>query len=94
MNNKLAALCLFALTLGVAQLPAQADLNVAFGRHDGDHDGRWNRREFYDANRYYAHNHPTVVINQRDMDRDYRRLDRDHDGYLNGEEVRTYRNWE
>jgi len=94
MIKQLASLCLLALTAGVCQLPAQADLNVSFGRHDLNHDGRWNRREFQDANRYYGRNHPTVIINRRDINRDYYRLDSNHDGYLDGNEVRGYRDWD
>jgi hypothetical protein len=95
MKRQLAALFLFALAFGALQLPAQAGVNVSFGRHDYNNDGRWDRREFYDANRYYYQRHPSVqVISRRDLNRDYDRLDTNHDGYLSRQEVRTYRTWE
>ncbi len=95
MKRQLAALCLFALAFGTLQLPARADFNVSFGRHDYNHDGRWDRREFNDANRYYYQHHPSVqVISRRDYRNEFNRLDTNHDGYLSRQEVRTYRNWD
>ena len=94
MKRQLTAVVLFSLAFGALQLPARADFNVAFGRHDRNHDGRWDYREFNDANRYYYQSHPEVqVINQRDMRRDFDRMDINHDGYLDTNEVRTYRTW-
>jgi len=91
MKRQLAVLFLFALTFGTLQLPARAEFNVTFGRHDYNHDGRWNRREFYDANNYYyRHHHNVQVIN---TPQEFNRLDLNHDGYLNREEVRTYHTW-
>jgi len=93
MKKQIAAAMLFAVAFGVFQLPARADFDVAFGRHDRDHDGRWNYNEFNSANRYYHHHHPgVVVINNRD---EFNRLDLNHDGYLNRDEIQTYRsNWD
>jgi Ca2+-binding EF-hand superfamily protein len=94
MKKQLIALSLFALALGVWQLPAQADINLSFGQHDRDHDGRWNYNEFRDANRdYYRHHHEVRVISGRQCRDDFNRLDADHDGYVNAEQVRTYHNW-
>ena len=89
MKNR--ALSLFALIFGTLQLPAHADFNLMFGKHDYNHDGHWNRREFNDANNYYyRHHHNVRIINNGD---DFHRLDRDGNGYLNQEEVRTYHTW-
>ena len=95
MNKQLAALCLCFGLLATLQPPARSDFNLSFGRHDCNHDGRWNYREFNDANQYYYRSHPEVtVINQRRMRNDFDRLDMNHDGYLNQQEVRTYRTWD
>jgi len=95
MKRQLAASFLFILACGMLQLPARADFNVLFGRHDRNHDSRWNYREFNDANRYYYQRHPDVqVISRRDLRRDFDRMDTDQDGYLNMQEVQTYRTWE
>jgi hypothetical protein len=91
MKRQLAALFLFSLILGSTQLPANAQFNVAFGRHDYNRDGRWDRREFNNANAYYYQRHPHVQV--LDNDGDFDRLDRNRDGYLGREEVRTYRTW-
>ena len=95
MNKQLAALGLVTMMFGALQLPAQAELNVSlFGRHDRNHDGRWNYREFRDANNYYYQTHPAVeIINTRDMQNDFYRLDRNNDGYVDIDEVRGYRAW-
>jgi Ca2+-binding EF-hand superfamily protein len=91
MRKLLAASFLFTVMFGCVQLPAHAEFNNAFGRHDHNHDGRWNRREFCDANNnYYRHHHTAEVIDNRN---EFNRLDRNGDGYLNREEVRTYHNW-
>ena len=95
MKRQIAALILLTMAFGTLQLPARADFNVTFGRHDRNHDGRWSRREFYDANRYYYQRHPEVqIINRRDYRNDFDRLDMNNDGYLNMQEVQTYRNWD
>jgi len=93
MKKQLAALCLLTLAFGTFQMPARADFSLDFGRHDRNRDGRWSYREFNDANNYYYRHHPgvTVRLNTR---RDFDRLDRNGDGYLNMDEVRTYRNWD
>jgi hypothetical protein len=81
MKRQLAALCLFALAFGALLPPAQA-LNIDFGRHDYNHDGRWNYNEYNHANQmYYGHR-----MHRRDFDR----IDRNHDGYLDRAEVRGY----
>jgi hypothetical protein len=97
MKKQLTTLCLFAMAFGALQLPATAfDFGVSvFNKYDHNHDGRWNYRDFNDANRYYYQTHPqAVIINNRDLRRDFNRLDTDNDGYVNVEEVRTYHTWE
>jgi hypothetical protein len=95
MKRQIAGSILFALALGMLQVPALADFNLSFGRNDYNHDGRWNYREFNDANRYYYQHHPDVVVESgRSLRHEFRRLDTDNDGYLNAQEVRTYRNWD
>jgi len=95
MKKQLAALILFTMALGTLQLPARADLNVTFGKHDRNHDGRWTYEEFNDANRnYYRQHHDEKVMSQRDLHREFKRLDKDNNGYLTKEEVQTYHNWE
>jgi hypothetical protein len=92
MKRQLATALLFAVAFGTFQLPARADFNVAFGRHDYNHDGRWDYNEFHQANRYYHHHHPgVVVLDNRD---EFNRLDVNHDGYLTGPEIQTYRTWD
>jgi hypothetical protein len=95
MKRQIAGSILFALALGMLQVPALADVNLSFGRHDYNHDGRWNYREFNDANRYYYQRHPDVqVVTGRHLRREFRRLDGDQDGYLYPQEVQTYRTWD
>ena len=91
MKKPIAALCLIALTLGVVQLPAHAQFISVFNHNDRDHDGRWNRQEFYNANNNYYHHHHNVVV--LDNGREFDRLDHDHDGYVTREEVKSYHNW-
>jgi hypothetical protein len=94
MKRQIAASILFALAFGMVQLPALAEFNLSFGRYDGNNDGRWNYREFNNANRYYYQQNPTVeVMSRRDLRREYRRLDTDYDGYLSPREVETYHTW-
>ncbi len=90
---QLLALGLLASTLGVWQMPAQAD-EVYFDRHDHNHDGYWTNRDFHSANKYYRHNHPEVVVTRRGSNADFVRLDRNHDGRLDRDEVHEYRHWE
>jgi len=81
MTKQKAALFLFALAFVAFQAPANA-LNIDFGRHDRDHDGRWNRDEYDRANAYYyGHRHHNHT---------FETLDRNHDGYLDRNEVRRY----
>ena len=95
MKRQLAALALFTLAFGALQLPARADFGVTFGAHDRNHDGRWNYGDFNHANRGYYHSHPEVqVINRRDSHRDFNRMDLDNDGYINSQEVQSYRTWD
>jgi hypothetical protein len=93
MKMQLVAVGLLAITFGVWQLPAQAD-EVYFGRSDRNHDGRWDNREFYNANRYYGHHHPEVIITRNNSNQNFMRLDRNHDGWLDRDEVQGYRHWE
>jgi hypothetical protein len=81
MIKQLAALGLLVLAFGTLQPAAQA-LEFNFGRHDYNHDGRWNYSEYNRANQYY--------YGHRRHRHDFDRLDRNHDGYLNQAEVRTY----
>ena len=93
MKRQLAVLCLCALAFGLFQLPARAGIDVSFGRHDYNHDHRWNYREFNDANTYYYRHHPhaQVIYGSR---RDFDRLDTNRDGYLDLQEAGAYRNWD
>lgn len=94
MRSYIAAACLLALAWGSLQLPARAEFNIAFGRHDRNHDGRWSYRDFNDANRYYYRHHPGVeILNSRDLHRDFVRMDTNGDGYLQSSEVEGYRTW-
>jgi hypothetical protein len=81
MKRLFAALSLLALSFGTLQPPANA-LELNFGRHDYNHDGRWNYNEYNNANQYYYGHHM--------HHRDFERLDRNHDGYLSRSEVRGY----
>ena len=91
MKKQLATAMLCALAFGAFQLPARADFGVTYGRYDHNHDGHWDYNEFNNANRYYNHHHHgVVVVNNRD---EFNRLDVNHDGYLNREEIQTYHNW-
>lgn len=95
MTKHIAALGMLALAYGAFTLPALADFSIAFGRHDYNNDGRWNYREFRDANSYYYNHHPQVqYLGDRELRRQFRRLDTDNDGYVRMGEVRTYRNWD
>lgn len=94
MKKPLALFILFALTVG-SQLPALADFNVTFGRHDYNHDRRWNYGEFERANREYYYVHPEVELQSTgELRRQFYRLDNDHDGYINYNQAQYYRNWD
>ena len=85
---------LLALASVAFALPALADFGVSFHRYDYDHDGRWNYREFADANHEYYRQHPrTVIMNDDGLRREFRHVDRDNDGLVRVEEVRHYHDW-
>jgi hypothetical protein len=95
MKRSLTPLFLFTLAAATLNLPALADFNVDFGNHDRNHDHRWNYEEFHHANQNYYSHHPRVtVVSDRDLHHHFERLDRDHDGYINVSEARSYRNWD
>jgi Ca2+-binding EF-hand superfamily protein len=84
---------LASLVVGLAMIsPALAD--TWYEHHDGDHDGRWNYNEFRDAhNNWYNVHHEGRVYNDGDLHGQFKRLDRDHDGYVSQREVRTFHRW-
>lgn len=95
MKRQLATLLLCAMAIATLPMPARADFNVSFGRFDRNHDGRWNYREFNDANQYYYRNHPGVqIMSRRQMRDEFNRLDTDNDGYINEQVAQTYRTWD
>jgi hypothetical protein len=82
-SNLLIALAI-SLGCGIFGNSAQASV-VSFNMFDHNHDGRWDRREFYEARRYYHHHGRPYC--------DFGRCDLDHDGYLSPREVRAIRYW-
>ncbi len=94
LKKQLTALGILTIATGALALPALADFGVSFNRYDYDRDGRWNYREFVDANRaYYIHHPGAVVMEEPVLRRDFRRIDRDNDGYVRVDEVRRYHEW-
>jgi Ca2+-binding EF-hand superfamily protein len=73
-----------ALGCGIFANSAQASI-VSFNMFDHNHDGRWDRHEFYEARRYYHHHGWRYP--------DFARYDLNHDGYLTPREVRAIRTW-
>jgi Ca2+-binding EF-hand superfamily protein len=83
MKSNLIIACAVALGCGMFTNSAQAAL-VNFNTFDHNHDGRWDRHDYYAARRYYHHRGPAYGFD---------RWDRDHDGYLAPGEVRAIRTW-
>jgi len=89
MKSKLILACLLGLSFGISAMPAQS-FDISFGRYDHNHDGRWDRHEYYNACKdYHCYHHHAY----RDYYRGYGRYDRDHSGYLSPGEVRAIRTW-
>ena len=91
MKKQFALVALTLVSLGSLQLPALAD--PWFDKWDHDHDARWNYAEFKAANDAYWRAHHEKVLADRELRRAYAHLDRDHDGYVTVEDVRTYHHW-
>jgi Ca2+-binding EF-hand superfamily protein len=83
MNNKLALACLLGLSFGLFAMPAQANW---FDDHDRNHDGKWDRKEYYEWCKHHDHHCPPA----NELDRRYDKFDRDHNGYLTREEARHF----
>lgn len=95
LNKHVLGPAILALAFGALALPALADINLSFGRHDYNHDGRWSYNEFRDANvDYYHHHHGVQILGDRELRHEFRRLDRDNNGYVGVEEIRTYHDWD
>jgi Ca2+-binding EF-hand superfamily protein len=92
MKMKLFMACLLGLSFGISALPAQA-LSVSFGNYDRDHDGRWDRTEYYNAHRDWHRQHDHRYLSRDEVYRQYGTYDRDGDGYLSPSEVTTIHRW-
>jgi len=84
MKRNLIVACALGLSCGIFSNSAQASI-VSFNVYDHNHDGRWDRHEFYEARRFYHHHGYRYC--------DFDRCDLNHDGYLTPREVRTVRYW-
>ncbi len=82
MKTKLALACFVALSFGLFAIPAQAH---GFNDYDHNHDGKWDKREFYDWHHHHPHCPPDHALDRR-----FSRYDRNHDGYLSREEARHF----
>lgn len=92
MKTKLAMAWLIGLSFGIFAIPAHA-FNLSFNTYDRNHDGRWDRTEYYNANRDWRRSHHHHVFLRADSDNGFRKYDRDHDGYLSRGEVREIHSW-
>jgi len=92
MKMKLFVACLLGLSFGISALPAQA-LNISFGNYDHNHDGHWDRTEYYNANRDWHRHHDHRYLPRNEVYRQYGTYDRDHDGYLSPGEVTRIHTW-
>jgi hypothetical protein len=89
VKTELAIVCLLWLSFGIA---AQA-FDVSFGNYDRNHDRRWDRRDYYNADMAWHRNHDQIYPSQRDAYRQFNTYDTNHDGYLNESEMRRINNW-
>ena len=92
MKIKFALACLIGLSFGISGTAAHA-FNISFNTYDHNRDGRWDRREYYDACRdWHRHNdhhyYPRRVIYKR-----FDTYDRDRNGYLDEHEMRDINAW-
>jgi hypothetical protein len=80
------------LILGVALLSANA-ANAAdwFGRWDHNHDGRWDRHEYWAAQTYWARHHAGYPVTG--WGPAWNRYDINHDRYWNRNEAWRYHHW-
>jgi Ca2+-binding EF-hand superfamily protein len=92
MKMNLFMACLLGLSFGISALPAQA-LDISFGAYDHNHDGHWDRSEYYNANRDWHRHHDHRYLSRDEAYRQYNSYDADHNGYLTPGEVTTIRTW-
>ena len=62
-----------------------------FNRWDANHDGRWNRNEFYNAQRYWGHNHGGYPV--AGWGPSFVQFDHNHDRYWDRREAWRYHHW-
>jgi Ca2+-binding EF-hand superfamily protein len=74
-----------------AQLPSYAE--PWFDRCDYNHDGKWNYNEYCKAQRQWIKEHRERPMSEHDLRRVWRDYDKDHDGYVNVEDVRGLHPW-
>jgi len=92
MKLTIAIACLIGLSFGISGIPADA-LDISFGTYDRNHDGRWDRHEYYNAQRDWHRHHDHRYCAQPEVYKQFDGYDRNHDGYLNSREVTEIQNW-
>ena len=92
MKTTLVIACLLGLSFGISGIPANA-FDISFGNYDHNRDGRWDRDEYYDANRDWHSHNDQKYLERKEAYRRFDNYDRDHDGYLNDHEVRDIDAW-
>jgi hypothetical protein len=92
MKTTLAIACLIGLSFGISGIPAHA-FNISIGDYDRNHDGRWDRQEYYNAQSDWHRYNDHRYWGRTEAYRHFDQYDVNHDGYLNGPEVLRIQSW-
>jgi hypothetical protein len=89
MKTNLAIACLLWLGFGIS---AQA-FDISFGNYDRNHDRRWDRQDYYNADMDWHRNHDQMYPSRRDVYNRFNSYDANHDGYIDENEMRRINAW-
>jgi Ca2+-binding EF-hand superfamily protein len=92
MKLKFAISIALSVFFGISSIPAEA-FGIDFNVYDHNHDGRWDRRDYYNAYRAYHLHHDRVYLPRAEVYRRFDQCDVNHDGYLTPVEVREIHTW-
>jgi len=81
------------LSLTSIQVPALADYHDWHRKYDVDNDGRWKYEEYQQGQRAWEAEHKRHPMSDKQLRDYYKKLDKDHDGYLSAEEMRRAHHW-
>jgi len=93
MRSKITLLAALVIAIGSISGPARAD-DEWFEKWDHNHDRKWSWDEFRRAQyRWWKEHRDEHRCNDKELREHFKELDRDHDGYLYPDDVRSFHHW-